>query len=482
MKLGELLRGIQILSATADLETEIGDISYDSRTTRSGDLFAAVRGFAADGHRFIGQAMERGAAAVLCEIPPEGDLPYIQVENTRKALSVASRNLFRDPAGEMTLIGVTGTNGKTTVTQLIKHMLEQTRGARVGLIGTNANMIGNEVLPTERTTPQSYELQKLFRAMADAGCTHVVMEVSSHALDQDRVAGIRFAVGVFTNLTQDHLDYHATMERYAEAKQKLFAMCDQGVINLDDGWAESFLKTAKCPVFTYSVKQNTADLVAKDIRLLPDKVRFCAVRTGELQRVDLGIPGRFSVYNALSAISVCLLLGIELQQAAEALATARGVKGRMETVPTGGDYTVLIDYAHTPDALENALRSVRETAPGRVVAVFGCGGDRDRTKRPLMGKIGTELADFSVITSDNPRTEDPEEIIREILAGVRADKRKYISIPDRRAAIEYVLTHHRPGDVILLAGKGHETYQEINHVKLHMDEREIVAEILEKRK
>ena len=482
MKLRELLRGIRILSASADMETEIGDISYDSRTTRKGDLFTAISGFAADGHKYIGQAMEHGAAAVLCEIPPDGEIPYIQVENTRQALSLASRNLYGDPAGGMTMIGVTGTNGKTTVTHLIKHMLEQALGAKVGLIGTNANMIGNEILSTERTTPQSYELQKLFRAMADAGCTHVVMEVSSHALDQDRVAGIRFAVGIFTNLTQDHLDYHETMERYAQSKQKLFAICDQGVVNLDDSWAESFLRTAKCPVFTCSAKNNTADLVAKDIRLLPDRVRFCAVRTGELQRVDLGIPGRFSVYNALSALSACLLLGIPLAQAAEALASARGVKGRMETVPTNGDYTVLIDYAHTPDALENALRTVRETAPGRVVAVFGCGGDRDRAKRPMMGKIGTELADFSVITSDNPRTEEPEEIIREILTGVRADKRKYIAIPDRRAAIEYVLTHHRAGDVIVLAGKGHETYQEINHMKHHMDEREIVAEILEKRK
>ena len=486
MKLKELLRGIEILSATADMETEIGDISYDSRAAvKPGDLFCAIVGAATDGHRFIPMAMEKGAAAVLCETPPENGVPYVRVRDSRLALALASRNFFGDPAGGMTVVGVTGTNGKTTTTLLLKHVLEETLGAKVGLIGTNANMIGERELPTERTTPQSCELQKLFRAMADAGCTHVVMEVSSHALDQDRVAGVRYAVGVFTNLTQDHLDYHKTMENYAAAKAKLFSVSDAAIVNLDDPWAEYFLRTARaagCSVTGCSIGNAGADIAARELRLLPDRVEFSAECGGARQTVRLGIPGRFSVYNAMSVLAAARALGIPLPDAVAALETAKGVKGRVELIPTDGDYTILIDYAHTPDALENVLKTVRETAPGRVVAVFGCGGDRDRTKRPIMGKLAADLADFVVVTSDNPRTEDPEAIIAEILAGVTADRGKYTAITDRAAAIEYAIEHHRSGDVIVLAGKGHETYQEVGHVKRHMDEREIVAEILNKRR
>jgi len=482
MKLKEILKDIEVLEITADPELEIGGVCYDSRAAQPGDLFAAIVGFASDGHRYIAAAAAGGAVAVLCEKAPETAIAYIRVANSRKALALASRNFFGNPAEKMKVIGVTGTNGKTTSTLLMKHVLEQTVGAKVGLIGTNANMIGDTVLPTERTTPESYELQKLFREMADAGCTHVVMEVSSHSLVLDRVAGIRFALGIFTNLTQDHLDFHETMENYAAAKAILFSVCDRAVINLDDAYGDCMIHSAECPVMTYSVQSNEADLVAKDIHLLPDCAKFCAVTMGGIARVNLGIPGRFSVYNALDVLAGAMALGIGLEESAEALSTANGVKGRMEPVPTDGDYTVLIDYSHTPDALENVLKAVRETSTGRVVAVFGCGGDRDRTKRPVMGRIGTELADFSVITSDNPRTEDPEEIIREILAGVTAEQSRWIAVTDRREAIAYAIAHHCPGDTIVLCGKGHETYQEINHVKYHMDEREIVAEIIESRK
>ena len=482
MKLGEILKNIDILELHADPATEISDISYDSRTTGPGELFVAVSGFAVDGHRFIPMAAEKGAAAILCERPPETEIPYILVRNSRCALAIAAKNYYHSPSEQMTVIGFTGTNGKTTSTLLLKHVLETVCGAKVGLIGTNGNRIGDRPLPSERTTPQSYELQKLFREMADAGCSHVVMEVSSHALDQDRVAGIRFAVGVFTNLTQDHLDYHQTMEAYAEAKAKLFPMCDAAAVNRDDAWAAYFLGKIRCPVITYGIEGDQTELTARDIRLLPDRVAFCAEAEGESAVVRLGIPGRFSVYNALGVLACARLLGIPLAEAAAALETAEGVKGRVESVPTDGDYTILIDYAHTPDALENVLMSVRETAPGRVVALFGCGGDRDRGKRPLMGDIATRLADFAVITSDNPRTEDPETIIAEILAGVTAAEDRYIAITDRIAAIEYAIEHHRPGDVIVLAGKGHETYQEVNRVKHHMDEREIVRDILERRK
>lgn len=481
MKLKKLVERLEIVEMTADPEMEISGVCHDSRASRPGYLFVAIAGFESDGHRFIDSAVENGAAAVLCMTPPENGTPYILVKDTRRALALVSRAFYDYPDEKMTMIAVTGTNGKTTSTMLIKHVLEQS-GAKVGLIGTNCNMIGSLEIPTERTTPESSELQELFRRMLDAGCTHVVMEVSSHSLVLSRVEGINFRVGVFTNLTQDHLDFHGNMEEYARAKAMLFSHAENAVINLDDEYAHFMLERAKCPVTTYSAESNEAELVAKDIRLLPDRVRFCAVATGEIARVSLGIPGRFSVYNALDVIACCMRLGISLEDCCAALETAKGVKGRVETVPTDGDYTVLIDYAHTPDALENVLKTVRETASGRVVALFGCGGDRDRTKRPIMGKIGTELSDFAIITSDNPRTENPEAIIEDIVAGIEVRRARYRVIVDRAEAIEWAIENHRPGDVIVLAGKGHETYQEINHVKHHMDEREIVAAILEKRK
>lgn len=482
MKLADLLKNIETLEMHADGGMEIYGVSYDSRTTRPGDVFVAVTGFESDGHRFIPMAVEKGAAAVICQRAPETDVPYVLVDNARLALALASANFFGNPAAKMHMIGVTGTNGKTTSTLLIKHMIEKCLGAKVGLIGTTGNWIGDKEIPTERTTPESFELQKLFAQMLEEGCSYVVMEVSSHSLVLDRVAGIHFDVGVFTNLTQDHLDFHGTMEEYARAKSVLFSRSDAAVLNFDDEYYSFMNDRASCPTVSFSAGNSAADLVAMDIKLLPDSVKFCAVTMGELQRVTLGIPGRFSVYNALGVIACGLQLGIPMKNCCEALESAKGVKGRMETVATDGDYTILIDYAHTPDALENVLRAARETSVGRVVALFGCGGDRDKTKRPIMGRIGTELSDFAIITSDNPRTEVPEDIINDILAGVKVKKNRYVAITDRVSAIEYAIENHREGDVIILAGKGHETYQEINHVKHHMDEREIVAHILEKRK
>ncbi len=475
MKLKELLANMEIAQWHASPDMEIGDICYDSRRAKPGDLFAAIPGFETDGHKFIPAAAESGAAAVLCERKPELDVPYVLVRDSRLALALASANLFGHPGDRMQLIGVTGTNGKTTGTMLIKHLLERCLGAKVGLIGTNQNLIGTQALPTERTTPESYELQKLLREMADAGCTHVVMEVSSHSLVLSRVAGLRFAVGLFTNLTQDHLDFHKTMDEYARAKALLFRQSEKGGVNLDDPYAQAMLSGAVCPMLTWSIQKNEADLVAKDIRLAADGVRFCALSAEGLARVKLGIPGRFSVYNALTVIACGLQLGIPLEKCCEALSDAEGVKGRMEVVPTDDDYTILIDYAHTPDALENVLRALRETTNGRLVALFGCGGDRDRTKRPIMGKLATELADFTIITSDNPRTEEPLKIIEDILEGVSCPKSRYRVIPDRREAIAWAIDNHKSGDVIVLAGKGHEDYQIVGRTKYHMDEREIVA-------
>lgn len=482
MKLKDILRDLSVLAMTADPETEISGISYDSRRTAPGDLFVAWRGFEADGHRFIPMAAEKGAAAVLCETPPEDGTPYVQVADCRLGLALASRAFFGDPASEMTMIGLTGTNGKTTSSYLIKHMLEDRLQARVGLIGTNGIMIGEEFIHSEHTTPESYDLHRLFRQMADAGCSHVVMEVSSHSLSLQRVAGIHYDVALFTNLTQDHLDFHKTMEDYAAAKRQLFRQCGRACVNLDDEWAAYMTADGACPVLGFSAERNDADLAAKDIRLSATGVRFAAVCNGELALTRLAIPGMFSVHNALGVMAVGLALGLSLADCAAALESARGVKGRVESVPTDGDYAILIDYAHTPDALENVLKTLRPVTRGRLIALFGCGGDRDRAKRPLMGAIAAANADLCVVTSDNPRTEDPEAIIREILEGMKKNKTATKVICDRVEAIHWAIDKARPGDVILLAGKGHEDYQVVGHEKRHMDEREIVAEYLEKRK
>ncbi|MEG1908437.1 MAG: UDP-N-acetylmuramoyl-L-alanyl-D-glutamate--2,6-diaminopimelate ligase [Oscillospiraceae bacterium] len=478
MKLEALLKDVETIETNADLQTEIHDICYDSRKAGQGDLFVAIKGFESDGHKYIGIAKSQGAVCCICEEKPTEDIPYILVENSREALALVSKNYFDDPASKMTLIGITGTNGKTTTTLLLKHVLEDITGKKIGLIGTNENMIGQNVLPTERTTPESYELQKIFRQMADEGCKYVIMEVSSHSLVLSRVAGLHFEVAVFTNLTQDHLDFHKTMEEYAGAKAMLFERCDKAAINLDDEWGGYMCERARCPVFTYSETKLEADLVAKDIRLSPGSIKFCALANNSLVRISLGIPGRFSVYNAMAVMSAALLLGLPLAKICESLKTAKGVKGRVEVVPTPDDFTILIDYAHTPDALENVLKSMKEVTEGRVVVVFGCGGDRDKTKRPIMGEIAASLADYAIITSDNPRTEVPSAIIADILSGIKAPKNRYKVIENRGEAIAFAIDSHMAGDVIILAGKGHETYQIIGKTKHHMDEREIVAEHL----
>lgn len=480
MRLSEILKGINVIESTADPDFEINDICYDSRNASPGELFVAVRGYESDGHRYIGAAAEKGAACVLCEEKPSCGIPYILTDNSRLGLAIASSNYFGNPSSEMTMIGVTGTNGKTTTTSLIKSIIEQISHDKVGLIGTNNNMIGSEILHTERTTPESYELQKLFRLMADSGCRYVVMEVSSHALYLDRVGGITFDIGVFSNLTPDHLDFHKTMEEYGKAKALLFKKSRKGIINLDDDYAGMMISAAECPVYTYSADKNEADLAAKNIVLKADGVSFAALTLGTLEKVWLGIPGMFSVYNGLAAMAVVINLGYNISDVAAALGNCKGVVGRAEVVPTGRDFTVIIDYAHTPDALENILKTVRGFAPGRIVVLFGCGGDRDKTKRPVMGKIAGDLADFAIVTSDNPRTEVPSAIIGDILAGMKDCRSPYEVIENRREAIGWALSHAQKDDIIILAGKGHETYQIIGKTKNHFDEREVVAEYLGK--
>lgn len=417
---------------------------------------------------------------ILCEEKPSCDIPYVLVSDSRYGLAIVSRDFFGDPASEMTMIGITGTSGKTSSSYLIKHMLESKLDAKVGLIGTNGNMIGDEFLHTEHTTPESYELHKLFRHMADSGCTHVVMEVSSHSLTLERVAGIHFDVALYTNLSQDHLDFHGTMEEYAAAKRKLFSMCSLGCFNLDDAWADFMRDGASCRTMTFSTEKNEADLVAKDIRLTADGVRFASVSGDEISITKLGIPGMFSVYNALGTMSVGLALGLSLADCSDAMSSAKGVKGRLEIVPTGRDFSVVIDYSHKPDALEKVLKTLKPVTRGRLIALFGCGGDRDKLKRPIMGRIAADNADLVVVTSDNPRTEDPDEIIREIVAGMKDKRTPTKVICDRREAIAWAIDNAAPGDVLLLAGKGHEDYQVVGHEKHHMDEREIVSDCLKK--
>jgi len=481
MKLKTILEGVAVSRLSADSELEICGVCCDSRAVKPGELFVAVRGFSSDGHKYIPMAVEKGCAAVLCEEPPAVEIPYVLTPDSRLGLALTACNFYRHPSREMKIIGVTGTNGKTTTTILVKQILEKCLGAKVGLVGSISNMIGDREFHTEHTTPESCDLQQLFRQMADAGCTYCVMEVSSHSLALNRVAGTRFAVGLFTNLSQDHLDFHNTMEEYARAKALLFPMCERSAANADDPWTAAVMEKAGQPVYYFSTERDDVDLTARDIRLAVDGVRFCALEGSELVRVSLGLPGKFSVYNALAAISCARLLGIPLQAAADALADAHGAKGRVESVPTDGDYSIYIDYAVTPDAIENVLSTLRPVAKGRLVMLFGCGGDRDRKKRPIMGRIASELSDFVIVTSDNPRTEDPDAIIAEILPGLKDGKTPYTVIADRPSAIRWAIENHQPGDLILLCGKGHEDYQIIGHEKIHMDEREIVADILRER-
>ena len=480
MKLKELLRGLGVLELHADEALDITGVQYDSRQVSPGDLFVAISGFQTDGHKYIPKAMENGAACVVCEKKPETDISYVLVPDARAALAALGANWFGHPADDLCVIGITGTNGKTTSTYLLKHVLEKTLGAKVGLIGTIQNMIGDEILHTERTTPESFELQKLFADMRDAGCTHVIMEVSSHALVLHRADQIRFGAAVFTNLTEDHLDFHKTMDAYCDAKAMLFRRCETGAVNVDDAYAKRIMEQADCRLLTYSAQGKPAALKAEHIGLFSDRVEFDAVYQNERVPVTLGIPGIFSVYNALSVIAAALALDIPLAAIADALRTAQSVKGRVEVVPTPEKgYTVLIDYSHTPDSLENILKAVRGFCAGRIIAVFGCGGDRDPYKRPVMGRIAAELSDLAIVTSDNPRTEDPYKILRQILAGMQDTETPYEVIESRVSAIGRAMELAQKDDVIVLCGKGHETYQEIGHEKHHLDEREVVASYLE---
>ena len=451
---------------------EITGIAYDSRNVVEGNVFVCIKGFETDGHRFAKMAEKNGAAVIVAEDPVDVNIPVWYVQNSRQAIADLACTFYEHPSEKFKLIGVTGTNGKTTITYLVRSILEEA-GMSVGIIGTNQNIIGDKVLVTQSTTPttpNALELQQLFDEMARNQADCVVMEVSSHALELERVRGCHFDVGVFTNLTQDHLDFHKTMENYLKAKAKLFDMSDKGVVNFDDDGGKRIVAEKDCDILKVGLTSES-DLWAENIRITARGDEFDLNYQGKQYAMKIGIPGKFSVYNAICAAGAALQLGIDMDTIQRGLAKAKGVLGRVEVVPTETDYTVLIDYAHTPDGLENIINAVKEFAERDVITLFGCGGDRDNTKRAVMGEIAGRLSDFSIITSDNPRTEKPEAIVEQIVEGMQKTDGKYTVIVDRREAIGYALDHAKPGDVIILAGKGQETYQIIGKEKVDFDER-----------
>jgi UDP-N-acetylmuramoyl-L-alanyl-D-glutamate--2,6-diaminopimelate ligase len=480
MKLEQLLVGIEYECVKLP-EQDINNITDDSRKAYESTLFVCIKGEKSDGHNFAKLAGQAGCVAVVAERQTESNLPHIIVKNCRQTLSLLCANFYSNPLKNIKLIGVTGTNGKTTTTYILKHILEQ-NGHKTGLIGTIQNMVGGQAMPASYTTPEPLELQKLFRDMANANCEYVVMEVSSQALAQERVFGCRFTAALFTNLTQDHLDYHKTMENYLAAKLKLFEQADLAVINLDDPYAQQILSVLTCRTVTYSARDMNADYTARNIKYRSNGTDYDVVGLGIIGRAKLGLLGSFNVYNTLVAISCAVTLGMPLEGVLDSLRTSKGVKGRVEVVPTGRDFSIIIDYAHTPDGLLKVLQSVNEFKQGRVVALFGCGGDRDKSKRPQMGRIAAENADFVIITSDNPRTEQPMSIIEEILQGIGKTKTPHITIENRKQAIKYAIENAQKDDIILLAGKGHEDYQIIGTEKLHLDEREVIEEVLKQSK
>ena len=482
MRLHEVLQGIEYTGSPPP-DHDITLVTEDSRRAGPGCVFVCVEGNHFDGHAFAAQAIEHGAACVVAR-KDTGVSPQILVKDPRAVYGLLCGNLHGNPARKLTLVGVTGTNGKTTIACLLKGIFDAA-GYKSGLIGTLKIMIDQEELPTDPdipTTPDTCKLHDLFAKMAAAGCTHCFMEASSMALVQQRCAGLRFDAGIYTNLTQDHLDYHKTFENYFEAKKLLFFQSGIAVVNIDDEYGPGMLDGIPARPVTYSLHDNHADYTAKNVRLLPDGVSYELVSHGQIGRIKYGTPGEFSVYNSMAAAIAALELGLTLEQVQFGFAQNKGVKGRMEVLDTDTPYTVIIDYAHSPDGLEKVLQTLRQTSKGRIICVFGCGGERDVDKRPIMGRIASELADIAIVSSDNPRSEDPDAIIADVLAGVKGRRSQVFAEPDRAKAVLLALRKAREGDIVLLAGKGHEDYQVLAEGKVHLDEREIVFAILKCRK
>lgn len=479
MKLFDLLDGMDA-TLLGDGAIEIRNISMDSRKVQPGDLFCCISGFKVDGHDFAAQAVDQGAAALVVERRLPLPVPQMIVKDTRSAVALLAAAFYGHPTRHLTLVGVTGTNGKTSTTYMVRA-IAQAWGKQAAIMGTTGLQVGEEVIDTGLTTPDPIEMQKYLRHAVDAGAQWMACEVSAHALALRKVRGICFDVGVFTNLTQDHLDDFKTMEAYGRAKQMLFA---PGVVRyavglMDDPACEMIMEHLGSVPLWKTGMTDAADVWAKDLELTPAGSRFTLVTPVGTTPVRLRTPGRFMVMNALSAAAACLSQGVPLKAVREGLESLDHVDGRIQTLPCERGFHIILDYAHTPDALVKILKAVREFTPGRVIAVFGCGGDRDRTKRPAMGRIAGELADHTIVTSDNPRTEDPMDIIGQIVPGVQESGGAYEVVENRREAIARAIEFAQPGDTIVLAGKGHETYQQIGHTKYPFDEKVIVAELLD---
>lgn len=482
MRLCELLKGVDVVSIINDRDIEIANVDEDSRRVKENTLFICIKGAINDGHDFIPDVIEKGATAIVVnedydESQIKDDVVIIKVKDTVIALAKISCTYFDNPTHKFKLIGVTGTKGKTTTTYMIKSILEKA-GKKVGLIGTICNMIGDKKYASINTTPTAFQLQALFYKMAQEKVDVVVMEVSSHALAMNRVIGCDFDIGIFTNLSQDHMDFHKTFENYIEAKSILFKMCKYGFVNCDDIYSLTIEKNATCPISTFGI-DNGPKIAAKDIIITNSYAEFKLMVNNRPQKIKVGILGRFTVYNALAAISAVSLLNIDFLYIKEGLENVT-VPGRAELVPNMHGLNIMIDYAHSPASLESILKAVKPYTKGEVICVFGCGGDRDKTKRPIMGKIAGENANFTVITSDNPRTENAKDIVDQIEEGIKETKGKYKVIVNRISAIEFAIKRAKKNDLIILAGKGHETYQIVGTEKKHFDEREIVANILKK--
>lgn len=483
MKLQELASALLITHIHGDAETEITGIEADSRKIKTGDLFLCIPGLTADGHDYAPKAIALGASALVTERVLDLPIPQLVVKDARYAMAALSAHFYGYPSKELKLIGITGTNGKTTSTYLIEKILRD-QGFTTGLMGTIQMKIGDTYTEMERTTQEAVDLQRSFRQMCEQKTDYCIMEVSSHALELGRVKGVHFRSGIFTNLTQDHLDYHKTMDAYAAAKGLLFSRLGNGfsadpkerqyaILNADDAASQTFSKLTAAQIITYGI-ENECDVRATNIRMTAQGTEFKLISFAGEAFFRMKLVGKFNVYNALGSIAAALAEGIPLEAIRNSLEDITVVDGRMEVVNEGQDYLVLVDYAHTPDGLENALSTVRDFAEGKVITVFGCGGDRDRTKRPLMGKVTAMYSDYLYVTSDNPRTENPDAILADIVPGlneVNYPKEQYELIVDRKKAIQKAIEGAGPKDVILIAGKGHETYQDVMGVKHDFDDR-----------
>ena len=484
--LKKLLERLDYTCVQGELDIEISTLVYDSRKAEKDSVFVCIEGTAVDGHQFIPQVVEQGAKVLVVskevEVAPE--ITVIRVENTRVALAGLSAAFFDYPADTLKVIGITGTKGKTTTTYMIKSILESA-GYKVGLIGTIEAIIGDEVIPASNTTPESYITQQYFAKMLEAGCDIAVMEVSSQGLMMHRCSGFTFEIGIFTNLEPDHISptEHKDFEDYMRCKAMLFRQCKLGLINGDDAHYEEIIKDHTCRIETYGFKEG-ADLQATNLKLLKEggDIGVSYDTKGLMnEHMEIDLPGRFSVYNSLAAIAVCRHFKVELPSMKKALKEAK-VRGRIEKVDASLEFTMLIDYAHNAMSLESLLSTLKEYEPGRLVCIFGCGGNRSKLRRYEMGEVSGRLADLTIITSDNPRFEEPQDIINDIKTGIEKTTGEYVEIIDRKEAIRYAIVNGRPGDVIVVAGKGHEDYQEIQGVKYPMDDRVLVAEVVKELK